>query len=1028
MLRWLYASALVLLFSATTPALAAITFVGSQSATSGGSGTSTLTINRPTGVVAGDVLVAVITARGGNTVTITAPTGWQVVRRTNAGGTLVQAVFFRVVTATEPASYTWGLAPAQRVGGAILGYRGVSLSQPVDVSSGGTGNGTLITAPSLNANFSDSLLLGFFGTAHGNASVTINPPQSAVTGTVNTGAGFNGVALRVGSELRLTAGPTGNRSATSSRSANNIGQLVALRPAPVLRAEYRFDECGYTGAPGEVLDTLGVYPATAKNVLNTGAPGIVNRFGTFDTYAKWAQTSIPLATDWSLSVWFKTPFMGTHRWHVLASVAGGGDLLYLDANNNYRWGVYTTTGITDGSFRFGTLGPGWHHLVITGQGNRTNLYIDGSFKESVARKTSGTLTYLGTSYDFVNTPSAQGFAAPLDEMRIYDHVLHPSEITTIYTHQLAGKNADGSSRPPVSCGATPGRFNAFEPTTPPGSITGVIKTKVAGQSFSLDLVAINTAGTGVETGFTGGVKVELLDASNNSGALDANGCRSSWTPIQTLSPNPVFNPGNQGRITVSFQENEAWADVRVRVSYPATGTPTVIGCSNDNFAIRPAYLAWTATDADWASPGTARTLGNTSATGGVVHKAGRPFTLTITAYNALNGITSNYTGNPAGVTAGCLLPSGCAAVTPSVGSLTGAGTRISHTAQYSEVGVIDLRVEDATFANVDSSDSTAAERTIPGATHSVGRFVPDHFELSPANTPVLKTFNDSACASRSFTYVGQPFGYVTPPAATVAAKNAAGQTTANYRGSLWKLMPVGVSQAYASLPATPALSASMGAPTVVSNGDGTGTITVNGGDTLSYARPTTAPWPGFFNANISLSLSVQDASENGPGQGIITTTVPAVFNGGGSGIAFDAGNAFRFGRVRLANAHGSERLPLNVPVLAEYFDGTIFLANTEDNCSAFTLGTALAFSNWQRNLNPGETAPTAATLTLAGGKGAIPLSAPGAGNSGSVDLTLDVPAWLEFPWSGAALADPRARASFGLYRGGDGMIYRRESY
>ncbi len=575
---------------------------------------------------------------------------------------------------------------------------------------------------------------------------------------------------------------------------------------------------------------------------------------------------------------------------------------------------------------------------------------------------------------------------------------------------------------------TPGGFNAYDTATAAGAVTGFIKTKIAGQSFNLDIIALNNAKNAILAGFTGTVKVELLDSSNNSGALDANGCRATWTPIQTRSPNPVFNSGDQGRITVSFQENEAWPDVRVRVSYPATGTPTVVGCSTDNFAIRPAYLAWTATDADWASAGTARTLGNASATGGVVHKAGRPFTLTVTAYNALNAVTARYLGNPAGVVAGCSLPAACTPGTLSVGAFSGAGTLTSQTAQYDEVGVISLRLEDATFANVDTGDSTAAERTIAGATQSVGRFVPDHFELSPASTPLLKTFNDSACASRSFTYIGQPFGYVTLPAATVAAKNAAGQTTVNYRDSLWKLMPAGVSQTYASLPATPALNSSVGAPTVVSNGDGTGTITANAGDTLSYARPAAAPWPAPFNANISLSMSVQDASENGLGQGIIATTVPAVFNGGGSGIAFDAGNAFRFGRVRLANAHGSERLPLNVPVLAEYFDGTIFRANTADNCSAFALGTALAFSNWQRNLNPGETTPTAATLTLAGGKGAIPLSAPGAGNSGSVDLTLDVPAWLEFPWSGAAMADPRARASFGLYRGGTGMIYRRESY
>lgn len=580
---------------------------------------------------------------------------------------------------------------------------------------------------------------------------------------------------------------------------------------------------------------------------------------------------------------------------------------------------------------------------------------------------------------------------------------------------------------PSSRVVTPGGFNAYDTATAAGAITGFIKTKVAGAAFNLDLIALNAAKTAIEPGFTGAVKVELLDASNNTGTLDANGCRSSWTVIQTLSPNPVFAAGDNGRKTVAFQENNAWRDVRVRISYPATGTPTAVGCSTDNFAIRPASLNWSATDADWQTPGTARPLANGSAGGGAVHKAGRPFTLTATALNAAGNVTSRYDGTPAAVVVACTLPAPCSPGTLATGAWTASsGTVVSNAATYPEVGVISVRLEDANFAAVDGADgSTLLDRTIPGATQTVGRFVPDHFELVPANTPQLKTFNTTTCTPRSFTYIGQPFGYVTAPVATIAAKNAAGATTVNYAGSLWKLTAGDVNQSYASVPATPALTANIGAPTVLSNNDGTGSVLVNGGDTLAYTRTASAPWPAPFNASISLALSVQDASENGPGQGIITTAAPAVFNGGGGGITFDAGNTFRFGRVRLVNAHGSERLPLAVPLVAEWFDGTVFRINTDDNCSSFTAG-QVSFSNWVRNLNPGETSVTG--VSFGNGRGAISLSAPGVGNSGAVDLTLDVPAWLEFPWTGAGMVDPKARATFGIYRSGGNMIYRRESY
>jgi MSHA biogenesis protein MshQ len=54
------------------------------------------------------------------------------------------------------------------------------------------------------------------------------------------------------------------------------------------------------------------------------------------------------------------------------------------------------------------------------------------------------------------------------------------------------------------------------------------------------------------------------------------------------------------------------------------------------------------------------------------------------------------------------------------------------------------------------------------------------------------------------------------------------------------------------------------------------------------------------------------------------------------------------------------------------------------------------------------------------------ISAPGAGNTGSVDLTYDAPAWPEFDWNGSGAEDPTGTASFGHYRGHDKVIYWHE--
>jgi len=602
--------------------------------------------------------------------------------------------------------------------------------------------------------------------------------------------------------------------------------------------------------------------------------------------------------------------------------------------------------------------------------------------------------------------------------------------------------------------AAPGGFNAYDTSTTAGAITGYIQTKVAGSPFNLDLIALNTAKNAILTTFAGAVKVELLDSST-AGALDTNGCNAAWPTIQTLAPNPAFATTNNGRMTVAFQESNVWRNVRVRISFPATGTPTAVGCSTDNFAIRPAsFASFSVTDADWQSAGTARSLNNMAATGGNVHKAGQPFTVNATAVNALAtaAVTTNYTGTPTASLTTCS-GSGCTSTFGifSVGSATAvAGVLNSTNAGYTEAGAFTLQLQDMTFTSVDASDGTPANCAglyICSGALVVGRFVPDHFSVTASSTPTFKTFNDATCTPRSFTYIGQGFGYVTAPQALITAQNAAGVTTQNYRGTLWRPVP-----AFAYSSASGILDTGLATtPTVVSNNDGTGNESVNGTDLLAYVRnPTTPQAP--FNANISLNLSVTDPSEAGvAGNGTINTTTPAIFNGTGSGIAFDSGNAFRYGRLRLSNAFGSELLDLPIPAEAQYWNGTVFITNTADNCTVIT-ATNIAMGNYLSNLSACETA-ISISGRLSAGKSNLKLVKPGAGNNGSVDLTVNLgttatgqtcvaplPAtqqaavaanqtYLQGKWAGTSYnQNPHARATFGVYKNANEFIYMREMY
>ena len=190
-------------------------------------GAATLVLPRPSGSQSNDVLVASIDVRG--TPSITAPSGWTLVSPVTTGTDLTKATYWRFVGANPPASYTWSFSVSSAASGVVLAYSGVDQAQPVEASSSqANASGVAIAAPSVNVS-AGSMLIGFFGTA---TNATFTPP----TGMTERGDVAASGATKVASEaadLRFAAaGSSGIRTATATRAAASIGQLVVLRSAP----------------------------------------------------------------------------------------------------------------------------------------------------------------------------------------------------------------------------------------------------------------------------------------------------------------------------------------------------------------------------------------------------------------------------------------------------------------------------------------------------------------------------------------------------------------------------------------------------------------------------------------------------------------------------------------------------------------------------------------------------------------------------------------------------------------------------
>lgn len=566
-----------------------------------------------------------------------------------------------------------------------------------------------------------------------------------------------------------------------------------------------------------------------------------------------------------------------------------------------------------------------------------------------------------------------------------------------------------------------------------------IYTKLAGVGFSLDILALNSDNT-LSTGFTGTVSVQLVDASG--------GAACSSMPVLQATGNLVFAAADAGRKTMNFTYNSAARNVRVRISYATTG---ITACSTDNFAIRPSSFTVTSANANADNTGT-----SVSAT--PIIAAGANFALAATAL-------AGYDGTPL-IDSTKLAAHGGAAQTGSTTGSFGAASALTGIASgatftYSEVGYFNFAasgVYDDSFTAVDQPNDCTDDfsNTLSGGKYGCkfgnsatsvyfGRFVPDHFIVTTGTLTNRRLLGCSPASS--FTYAGEQLrveftltarnGLATP---TVTQNYTTASGLAKLDGTVIASFGFGaIDLADVTTPTNAtALTGNLGL--VASSGSwvaGAGSFTADLG--LNRAATPDGPYESFRLGIVPADtdgVTVRTSDLN------LDTTVPADTNDrvlAGSSIV-------RFGRLRLSNAHGSELLALPIPISVQYWNGTLFTTHTADSCTNLTSAN-IGLDNYKNNLASGETSVSPATINFASGIGTMRLTAPGAGNSGSVDLCVDLgsdpvggvtcsaaasagKSYLQGKWAPGTTwdNDPKVRATFGVYKNANEFIYLREMY
>ncbi|MBL0711034.1 MAG: LamG domain-containing protein, partial [Colwellia sp.] len=459
----------------------------------------------------------------------------------------------------------------------------------------------------------------------------------------------------------------------------------------------------------------------------------------------------------------------------------------------------------------------------------------------------------------------------------------------------------------------------------------------------------------------------------------------------------------------------------------------------------------------WVSPFklivTAKSEGNningSSHNSETIHKAGQPFKFTVTAVNSRGNVTQNYqpnnneiellltrTGPSEGGFDGYFnygngtIFSALGIANPTYQSTTltafNAGISTTDSASYSEVGLLYLDLRDVDYGFLGN--------TIEGDAIDIGRFTPDHFDVSITSNSFEDTCTVVAVGQPDFTYIGQPFSYLNAPELLITAKNTLGIITQNYTEvDYQKLIDSNIDITFPEKDTTqkgtdnntemvvsPLVTS--GTLTTPASSLGEMKYTFNDSDTFTYdkdANSKTAPFTMVYDIVVN---AIQD-SDGVNANASLVANVPT------SNTVSPTGVNFRFGRAYLANSFGPETANLPQPFFMQFYNlSGKFVTNADDNCSSFDTSNIRLTSG---TLDKDLTGVNAATGQVGHGetRGMI-LTAPGA--QGTVKVEYDIYDWLKYDWdwdgveAKAFNQAPTAVATFGIFRGNDRIIYQRE--
>ena len=237
-----------------------------------------------------------------------------------------------------------------------------------------------------------------------------------------------------------------------------------------LQVDYRMDECywldGAGGVFGDVKDTsIPYYDATsaAASSIDSGVKQMCRsgKFGLNGDRVSVDDASVlgTLTNQLTISAWlYPTAFtqwssavqkVSNDSWNDgfgLIHNSGDGTNITFYINN-----AFSGAGRVSASLTMNT----WNHIVGVYDGTSVTIYKNGVFVETSLYSTpiSNSSQPLTIGNDFLSDSYNDVWQGNIDEVKVWDKALSETEISTIYTNELAGKNFDGAPRVCPTCEA-----------------------------------------------------------------------------------------------------------------------------------------------------------------------------------------------------------------------------------------------------------------------------------------------------------------------------------------------------------------------------------------------------------------------------------------------------------------------------------------------------------------------------------------------------------------------------------------------